>query len=152
MVVQVDTREQKNDEVIKYFEEIEQPYFVSKIYAGDYIDIKNCSIVIDLKADLVELANNLTHEHDRFKAEIMRAQKEMKCKFVVLIRENLKDLEDVKFWKSPKRKNGKLLTNIKGSTLYAIMKTMSAKYGVIWKFCERKTAGREIIKILKGGV
>lgn len=32
------------------------------------------------------------------------------------------------------------------------MKTMSAKYGVIWKFCERKTAGREIIKILNGGV
>ena len=152
MIIQVDTREKKNDEVIKYFEEVGQPYFVSKIYAGDYIDIKNCSVVIDLKADLVELANNLTHEHERFKAEIMRAQKEMKCKFVVLIRENLKDLEDVKFWKSPKRKNGRALTKIKGCVLYAIMKTMSAKYGVIWKFCERKTAGRELIKILNGGV
>ena len=152
MIVQIDTREQKNDEIIKYFEEINQPYFISKIYAGDYIDIKNCSVVIDLKADLVELANNLTHEHERFKAEIMRAQKEMKCKFVVLIRENLRDLEDVKNWKSPKRKNGKVLTNINGIILYKIMKTMNIKYNIIWKFCKRENAGSEILKILKFGV
>lgn len=152
MIIQVDTREQKNEEVIEFFDKIGQQYFISKVYAGDYIDIKNCNTVIDLKADLVELANNLTHEHERFKKEIKRAQNEMNCDFVVLIREKLDCLEDVKNWESPKRKGGKPKTNVKGSTLYAIMKTMSNRYNVIWKFCDRENAGREILEILKGGV
>lgn len=149
MVIQVDTREKENQEVVEYFDKVNQKYFVSKLYAGDYLDITNGKVVIDLKADLVELANNLTKQHDRFKREIKRAKEEMDCKFVVLVREDLKCLEDVKNWKSPKRKNGKELTQVKGETLFAIMKTMQIRYGVVWEFCNRQNAGGKILEILK---
>ena len=148
-VIQVDTREKENGEVINYFDKIYQKYFVSKLYSGDYLDINSGNVVIDLKADLVELANNLTKQHERFKREIKRAKSEMGCRFVVLIREDLKSLEDVKSWQSPKRKNGKPLTQVKGETLYAIMKTMQIRYGVEWQFCKRDDAGKKILKILK---
>lgn len=148
-VIQIDTREKENGEVVNYFDKIYQKYFVSKLYAGDYLDINSGNVVIDLKADLVELANNLTKQHDRFKREIKRAKSEMGCRFIVLIREDLKSLEDVKEWQSPKRKNGKLLTQVKGETLYAIMKTMQIRYGVEWQFCKRDDAGKKILEILK---
>lgn len=148
-VIQIDTREKENGEVINYFDKIYQKYFVSKLYSGDYLDINSGNVVIDLKADLVELANNLTKQHERFKREIKRAKSEMGCRFVVLIREDLKSLEDVKSWESPKRKNGKPLTQVKGETLYAIMKTMQIRYGVEWKFCNRDNAGEKILEILK---
>ena len=148
-VIQIDTREKENGEVINYFDKIYQKYFVSKLYSGDYLDINSGNVVIDLKADLVELANNLTKQHDRFKREIKRAKSEMDCRFVVLIREDLKSLEDVKEWQSPKRKNGKPLTQVKGETLYAIMKTMQIRYGVEWHFCNRDDAGKKILEILQ---
>ena len=147
-VIQIDTREKENGEVINYFDKIYQKYFVSKLYSGDYLDINSGNVVIDLKADLVELANNLTKQHERFKREIKRARSEMGCRFVVLIREDLKSLEDVKSWESPKRKNGKPLTQVKGETLYAIMKTMQIRYGVEWQFCKRDDSGKKILEIL----
>lgn len=148
MVIQVDTREQKNEEVLEHFDDILQTYFICKLHSGDYMDIQNGHCVIDLKADLVEVAGNLTKQHDRFKREIKRAN-DMDCVFVVLIREPLNNLEEVKDWKSPKNKSGKDLTQVKGETLYAIMKTMAMRYGVIWSFCDRESAGKKIIEILK---
>lgn len=141
IIIQTDSREQKNDEVIAYFDRVGQRYFVSKVPAGDYINFKTPKVTIDLKASLVELANNLTREHERFKREIMLAKQDMECDFVVLIREPLASLEDVRGWSSNR-------TKLKGEQLYKIMKTMSERYGVLWRFCTREGAGKKIIDII----
>ena len=141
MIVQIDSREQKNDEVVEYFDKIGQKYFVSKVPGGDYINFKAPKVTIDLKKDLVELANNLTREHERFKREMTVVKDDMQCDLVVLIREPLKSLEDVKNWSSKR-------TQLKGEQLYKIMKTMAEKYGILWRFCTRETAGQKILQIL----
>lgn len=141
IIIQVDSREQKNDEVIKHFDKVGQKYFVSKVAGADYINFKSPKVAIDLKANLVELANNLTRKHEQFKNEIAIVQNDMKCDFVVLIREPFKTFEDVKKWSSNR-------TKLKGEQIYKIMQTMSERYGVIWRFCTRQSAGAKIIEII----
>ena len=141
MIIQVDSREKQNKEVIEYFDRVGQKYFVSKLAGADYIDFKNPSVAIDLKANLLELANNLTRKHAQFKNELVRVQEDMECEFVVLIREDIQ-FEDVKNWKN---KN----TQLSGEQLYKIMKTMEERYNIHWIFCNRQNAGEKILKILK---
>ena len=142
LIIQVDSREQKNDEVIEYFDRVGQRYFVSKVPAGDYINFRTPKVTIDLKASLVELANNLTRKHEQFRNEIILARRDMECDLVVLIREPLESFEAVKQWQSNR-------TKLKGEQLYKIMKTISEKYGVIWRFCTRENAGEKIIQIIE---
>lgn len=156
-ILKVDTREQKNFEVVRYFEIIGQPYVVETVKAGDYIwsidGTDDYSTTIDLKADLVEVAGNIAGkkaQHERFKREIARAR-ELGCKrFVVLIREPLPNLEAVQNWVSPRLKNGKKLVNRPSLALYHTMKTMAERYGIDWQFTTRLDAGRDIIAILDG--
>lgn len=142
IIIQCDSREQKNQEVIDYFNKSGQRYFVSKVAGGDYINFKRPKVAIDLKASLLELATNLTREHDRFRREMAVVQKDMQCDLVVLIREPLQSLEDVKNWSSSR-------TKLKGEHLYKIMKTMQDRYGILWRFCTREGAGKKIIDIIK---
>lgn len=141
LIVQCDSREQHNDEVLEYFDFIQQPYFVSKVYAGDYINFTRPKVTVDLKKDLLEVSANLGKDHARFMREVMKAKNEMKCDLVVLVREPLQSLEEVKTWSSPR-------SQMKGETLYKIMNTMTERYGVLWRFCDRKNAGVKILSIL----
>lgn len=141
-VIQSDSREQKNSEVLEYFDLIQQPYFVSKVYAGDYINFSRPKVAIDLKASLLETAQNLGKDHDRFLREVLRVKNEMRCDLVVLVREPLQSLEEVKDWSNPR-------SQVKGETLYKIMRTMTERYGVLWRFCSRETAGQKILSILE---
>lgn len=141
-IIQSDSREQKNSEVLEYFDLIQQPYFVSKVYAGDYINFSRPKVAIDLKKDLCEVAGNLGKDHARFLREVLRAKNEMRCDLVVLIREPLQSLEEVKAWSNPR-------SQVKGETLYKIMRTMTERYGVLWRFCTRETAGAKILSILE---
>lgn len=142
IIIQCDSREQKNQEVIDYFDKVGQKYFVSKVAGGDYINFKSPKVAIDLKGSLVELANNLTREHERFKREMQVVKKDMQCDLVVLIREPLNSLEDVKNWSSKR-------TKLSGEQLYKIMKTMQERYGILWRFCTREGAGKKIIDIIE---
>lgn len=142
MIIQVDTREKQNKEVIRAFNNLRIKWFASKLYAGDYYDFQEPRFVIDLKKDLLEVANNLTSDHIRFKNEIDRALNEMGCPMVVLIREPLDSIEQVKGWSNDK-------TKVTGETLYKIMMTMSKRYGIKWLFCDREIAGYVIISLLK---
>ena len=142
IIIQCDSREQKNQEVIDYFNMTGQRYFVSKVAGADYINFKRPKVAIDLKASLLELATNLTREHDRFKREMEVVQKDMQCDLVVLIREPLQSLEDVKNWSSNR-------TRLGGEQLYKIMKTMQERYGILWRFCTREGAGKKIIDIIE---
>lgn len=141
-IIQSDSREQKNGEVLEYFDLIQQPYFVSKVYAGDYINFSRPKVAIDLKKDLLELANNLGKDHARFLREVLRVKNEMRCDLVVLVREPLQSLEEVKEWSNPR-------SQVKGETLYKVMRTMTERYGVLWRFCSRENAGQKILSILE---
>lgn len=154
-VLILDTREKKNAEVVAYLKLHKIPFIEKdiKVESGDYIywdtekKIFDYSTVIDLKKDLLEVYSNISYSkknHERFKREIKRAR-ELGCnRFVVLIREPLNDIEDVKLWKNRYSKKS-------GESLYKTMKTFESKYGVEWQFCSRLKAGKRIIEILDGG-
>ncbi len=156
LIIQCDSREQKNKEVLSCFESINQKYVISKLYAGDYCNLNSPTILVDLKKDIEEVIGNLTKDHIRFRNEITRANEEMNCKLIILIRTPLDSLEDVKNYKvrtfgqfhKNKQLRGKPVSNMDMQVLYKIMSTMQEKYNIEWKFCTRENAGAEIIKLL----
>ena len=142
----VDSREKGHKSILKYFDEHNIDYIVSKLDYGDYKFYKNNNVVIDRKDNLLELAGNLCHtsEHERIKREIARA-KEDGCKdFIFLIAESkIKSVEDIKNWSSPH-------TKVKGETLLKIMQTMKKKYGIRFIICPKNKMGEYIVKLLGG--
>ena len=143
----VDTREKGHKSILKYFDEHNIDYIISKLDYGDYKLYKNNNVVIDRKDSLLELSGNLCHttEHERIKREIQRA-KDDNCKdFIFLIGESkIKSVEDIKNWSS-------VHTKVKGITLLKIMVTMKQKYGVRFIICPRREMGKKIISLLNGG-
>lgn len=145
-LIVVDTREKGNKNILKYFDQINQNYVISKLDAGDYMLYKKYDIIIDKKDGLLELAHNLcnTLEHQRINREIKRA-KQLGCqKFVFLIQDNkIKSINDVENWSSPH-------TKVKGSVLLKIMKTIKQKYNVNFMIVPKKKMGEYIVKLLGG--
>lgn len=45
-----------------------------KLYCGDYQSLDNAKLCIDRKKDLQELCGNVCQQHERFKAELIRAR------------------------------------------------------------------------------
>lgn len=154
VIIQVDSREQRNQEILKYFESVDQKYVISKLYAGDYCNLNKPTVLIDVKKDIEEVIGNLTHDHQRFREEIRKANEDMGCKLIILIRQPLANLEAVKnyevrkYSKWNKARAGQPMSYMKMETLYKIMKTMQDKYNIEWRFTTREEAGKEIIKIL----
>ena len=148
MIIQVDSREQKNNNILDHFDTIGQKYIVSKMISGDYQDVNSVEVLIDLKQShgdgIAELCANLTktNNHDRFKRELARAY-EIGCKrFVVLIVSSKVDcVDDIHLWEN---KRGQ----VKPETLEKIVKTFIDKYGIEVVFCKKAEAGTKIIDIL----
>ena len=151
MIIQIDSREKKNKDILKHFDSIEQKYIISKMYAGDYQNVNSTKILIDKKDSLVELASNLcrTTEHARIKREIGRAN-DIECeRFIFLIADNkITNMDEVHNWEVPRKRDGTKYTMVPPSTLEKIMKTMNKKYGVEFIFCPRKNMGQKIIELL----
>lgn len=143
-IIIVDTREKGHKSILKYFDEHNVDYIVSKLNYGDYMLYKNNNVVIDRKDSLTELAHNLcaTTEHERIRKEIQRS-KDDGCKdFIFLISESkIKTIEDIKSWTSPH-------TKVKGETLLKIMTTMNMKYGVKFIIVPKKNMPQMIMKLL----
>lgn len=161
-----DSREQKWDHVRAYFDRCGLKWMRSKLPIGDYGRLDNLSIVIDRKAHLSEVENNLIQQHDRFRAECIRA-KENGITLIILVEagRSIKTLSDVAGWENPRMARwqelnfahamGKRLKEkcspqppTDGKRLMQIMTTMQEKYGIEWRFCSSMNAGREICKIL----
>lgn len=119
-IILCDTREKKNESILKYFEKNNVDYIITKLDAGDYTLFKDFKTIIDKKQGLLELSHNLcnTTEHQRILREIERAR-ELGCKdFIFLIQDSkIKSAEDIKNWSSPH-------TRVKGETILKIMMTM----------------------------
>ena len=167
MQVQVDTREHKNEwvRIQKQFDALRVQYFRSKLYVGDYQSLDNPRLVIDRKKDLNELCGNVCQQHDRFKAELIRAMQQ-NIKIVILVEhgEDVKSLEDVYFWENPRKHeviwktvNGKRVKTVRsakaidGMQLYKSLCTIRDRYNVDFEFCTKEDTGKRIVEILGGG-
>lgn len=152
-VIQIDTREKPRAirRIIQAFEDAGVAYISSKLYVGDYQRLDNGLLVVDRKQNLAEIATNLTQQHERFRAELERAKK-AKIRVIVLCEHGgqIRTLEDVAEWKNPRLRESP--GAITGERMAKIMRTMSERYGVEWRFCDKRQTGRKILEILQEGI
>lgn len=144
MIIEMDTRNQKDNYVTDYLDSQGVKWIRNKLYSGDVKSVNSTKVIIDLKKDLLELCGNLASlkEHERVKREIARAR-EIGCeRFIFLIKEQkIKTIDEVTNWSSSR-------TKVKGETLMKIMKTMSERYGFEFIFTTKEKAGVKILKLL----
>ena len=145
VIYELDTRNKKDDYVTKYFDKQGIKWIRNKLYAGDVKLLNDTKVIIDLKANIEEIAHNLcnTQEHLRIKKELEKA-KEIGCEeFIFLIKSNIKSADDLINWASTK-------TKVKGSVLVKVMSTMKERYGCRFIFTTRANAPKKIIELLGG--
>ena len=166
MTIQIDSREHKKelDRIQGQLRDLGVDFFVSKLYVGDYMNLDNPRLVIDRKKDLLEFAGNICQQHERFRAELVRA-KDHGIHLIVLIEngEGINSIEDVYFWQNPRNKPTKWIMRdgkpvkipekgggVTGEPIFKSMNTMHERYGVDFKFCTKDRTGAEIIRLLGG--
>lgn len=167
MQIQCDTRERPSElkRILKQFDKLGVSYFKSKLYVGDYMSLDNPRLVIDRKKDLLELCGNVTQQHERFRNELIRAR-EQGIHIIVLCEhgEGIESVDDVLFWENPRLKEydwvmqdhhpvmvQKYPKATTGKQLFECMLTISERYGIEFRFCDKSNTGAEIVKILGGG-
>jgi beta-mannanase len=145
MIIEMDTRNQKDKYVTDYFDKHNIKWIRNKLYSGDVKLLNDTRVIIDLKANIEEIAHNLcnTQEHARIHRELDRAR-EIQCEeFIFLIKnDKIKNIEDLQNWTSKR-------TKVTGKMLCKVMQTMKNKYGVRFMICPRKDMGKRIIELLK---
>ena len=166
MTIQVDTREhQKEWERIKsQFDSIGVDYYRSKLWVGDYMNIDNPRLVVDRKKDLLELCGNVTQQHKRFQAELIRAN-EKGIRLIILCEhgEGITRLSDVYWWHNPRLdvmdwgiQDGRPIKYQKyprattGEALYQSLLTIKDKYGIDIQFCNKADTGYVLTQLLGG--
>lgn len=151
MIIQIDTREKETAirDITRTFDcYAEVSYFKKKLDVGDYMDISNPNYVIDRKQNLLELANNVGCDHERFKRELQRA-KDSGIKLDILCEHGcgIHSLEDVRSWENPRLKQSPMA--ISGERLYKILSSLSKYYGVQFYFCDKDKTGAAILWLLR---
>jgi hypothetical protein len=164
MQIQCDTREKKSElaRIERQFNQLGVQSFRSKLYVGDYQSLDNARLVVDRKQDLQELCGNVAQQHERFRAELMRA-KEAGIHIVILCEhgDDIKTLEDVYFWINPRTiptewviqdghpvKVAKSPNGVTGPQLYKCLTTIRDRYDVEFVFCSKDETGARIVQIL----
>lgn len=149
ITIQCDTREHSGqiERIEQQLDALGVKHFRSKLWVGDYQSLDNPRLVVDRKKDLQELAGNVCQQHERFRAELVRAQ-EAGIQIVILCEHGgpVKSLEDVYFWENPRRRTSP--GAISGQRLFKVLNTMQEKYGVRFEFCDKRQTGRRIVEIL----
>lgn len=153
MIILEDTRQQagKHKNINAYFMKTGIQFERCGLYVGDYTIANDQSRAVDTKQDVLELAKDiLSSDHERFRQECARANTSG-IRLLVLIEEVLPE-GGLSKWQSPTNSKGKPLTSVKGETLKRAMMTMTAKYGVRFRFCDARQTGRIIIDYLMEGI
>lgn len=164
MVIQIDSREKARaiKKIEKTFDDKGIKHPVNKLLIGDYMNYDNPRLIVDRKQNLSELCSNVCQDHERFKRELLRAmENEIQLVFLVEHGPDIKSLEDVWFWKNPRKHrviwktiNGKKVRTVEsakavdGQQLYKSLCTIRDRYGARFEFCEKRDTGRRIIEIL----
>ena len=155
-----------HDNKNQFFQENGIMVLRSKLPFGDYALMDNMSISVDTKESFLEIENNLTKQHIRFRNEIINANN-FGIGLVILIEEEIQynSLDDVAtrykipLWKSTsyqmvngkkevKHRKGQPMGNFNVETIIKAMKTMQEKYAVIFAFTTKEKCGEAIIDIL----
>ena len=149
--IQIDTREKQKaiQKIVDEFDKHEIPYFSSKLYVGDYMNLDNPRIIIDRKQNLAELCQNVVQGHKRFRGELQRAV-DAGIKLIILCEHggSIKKLEDVINWKNPRLKISPMA--VSGERLFKILHTIQKKYNIDILFCDKRNTGKQIIELLGG--
>lgn len=147
-----DTRQQpgKHANIDRYFEKTGIPFARQALYVGDYAIANDQCRAVDTKQDVMELLQDMHTDHDRFRRECERA-KDAGIQLLILIEEVLPE-GGLAAWKAPIGKDGKPRTQSDPERLRKALLTMTAKYGVRFRFCDPKETGRLIVEYLTEGV
>lgn len=170
----IDSREKPRaiTRIEKYFDDNGIKHVSSKLYCGDYQLVSNGKTVVDRKQNLTEVCGNLTQQHERFRAEALRAQ-ELGIRLIILVEDGqkIKSLDDVEHWINPRRfqyckkhgiptrgdveaeiaefvSHGGQKPPTTGKQLAKMMRTMSERYGLSWEFCDKAHTGQRIVELL----
>lgn len=137
-----DTREKKNEHVLKYFERKGIEYRVDTVDTGDYYDTERPNVRVERKMSLEELAHNLiSGDKSRFYREIRRARAQGIELIILCEHGGIHCLNDVKQWVP---KYGK----VTGRALADAIARLEIGYGVPVLFCDKRSTGRRILEIL----
>lgn len=149
-MILIDTRDkiEKIKHITSYYDRNHIAYDRTKLYIGDYQRADNPLLLIDRKQNLVEVANNATQGHERFKRELERL-KSIDAKMYILVEEKLDCLEDVQHWESPRKKDGSPYTKLQGSTLYKILASWQHRHNIEFVFCHKNGTARKILELLE---
>jgi len=154
MFILLDSREKPRaiTKIIDYFQQNKIEYDVSKLYFGDYRSFNNPNLAIDRKQNIAELAKNCTSDHKRFRRELERV-KATGSELVLLVEQNsyksgnrkikVNSIEDLMLWEPQ-------YGVIRGEQVYRVLVSWMAKYPLRVEFCDKRSAGRRIVEILRG--
>ena len=144
MTIICDSREKKNQHILKFFEENGINYKIQKMNVADYQIEGDNGIVIDRKQNLEEVATNLMNRNDksRFWREVRRANKDG-MKIIVLCEHsrNIKSIQDVISWHSK-------FSPVSGRCLMNEIYRVHISYGIEFIFCDKRNTGRMIVNLL----
>ena len=148
MVVIVDTREQKNQHIIDYFNENGIPYINEKLDSADYsfilpnhqdLGLDYC-VLVEKKNSLDELAGNFGKGRDRFEREFERVLPDQRIHLLV---------ENATFAKLSK---GSYRSQLSVPAYMASLMTFNTRYNCSVWFSGRNESGMVIFNILRYGL
>ena len=137
-----DSRERKNEHILRYFDRHGIDYEIRKLDIGDYM-LDGGAISIDTKRSVDELASNMLNrnDHARFLREAKRAA-DSGIKLIVLLETSkYKSIPDLREWRSK-------YSGISGRSLMDAIYKTHISYGVEFLFCPKISTGRRIIELL----
>ena len=152
IIIIIDTRERDNKHIIDYFEKKKIAYENKKLETGDYSFAipENAELhinrklyftnicVIERKATLEEISNNLTHDRTAFENEMIRATR--LTQFYLLI-ENQNSLDDIIL------KNYK--TDFNEKSFFSSLLSFIIRYNIFFMQINKNNSGLLIYYILR---
>lgn len=156
MVLLEDTRQQpgKHKNIAAYCKQNGIEIVRTKLLTGDYMlsgaefgGIKG-DIAVDTKYGVAELASDIFWTHDRFRAELEKAQQ---CGILLyILTEEVLPGGLLENWRSPMGRDGLPRHKFDPMKLKKAMLTMQDKYGCRYRFCDGRSTGKVLIEYLKG--
>ena len=140
--LQIDSREKKNEHILRYFDRHGIDYEIRKLDIGDYM-LDGGAISIDTKRSVDELASNMLNrsDHARFLREAKRAADSGVKLIVLLETSKYKAIPDLREWRSK-------YSGISGRALIDAIYRTHISYGVEFMFAPKVSTGRRILEIL----
>jgi hypothetical protein len=145
LVILCDSRENQNHHILDWFDKKSIAHIETKLDFGDYsfmlpagsVDDSRRNIyfdrqiIIERKASLEELSNNLSHDRQRFEDEMLRAGN---CRKILMIESG--SLDDII--------NGNYKTELSPISYFGSLLTFSQRYGLETVFIKPEHAGQFI--------